>query len=137
LEIRLESLPSQREDLALSYANIRLVHEDKEDLKQALTYFQRATDIIRNILPSDHPKAIRIENDFRRVSSVINFHSWKKRERLGDCILFIPHLHIHSQPHPQVRSNLPIEIKHIEQHSHCLFPRNFLDFLGWMSEETS
>ncbi len=70
LEIRLKSLPSQHEDVALSYANIGLVYEDKDDLKQALTYFQKATDIIRNILPSDHPDAIRIENDFRRLSSI-------------------------------------------------------------------
>jgi hypothetical protein len=54
--------------IAMSYRNIALVHENKSEWEQALTYYEKSAAIYRHLFPSQHPNVSRIENDIQRVS---------------------------------------------------------------------
>ena len=68
LNIKTKSLPINHPDIALTYKNIGLIHEMKGEFIEAKTFYEKAANIRRHILPSTHPDVIRIERNIRRVS---------------------------------------------------------------------
>ena len=69
LEMNLKSLPGDHPDIARSYNNIALIHEEKREWKQALELFEKALNIFQHAFASQHPDVLEVKAHIQRVSA--------------------------------------------------------------------
>ena len=69
LEMNLKSLPGDHPDIANSYTNIALIHEEKREWKEALNLFEKALRIRQHAFSSQHPDVLKVQADIERVSA--------------------------------------------------------------------
>ena len=79
LAIKLKSLPAEHPDVAMTYKNMGLVYEVKDELEQALPLLQKASSIYQAALPSNHPNVTKIIKDVERVED-------KMKKRQGSAM---------------------------------------------------
>jgi len=68
LQMKLKSLPGDHCDIAMSYRNIALIHEQKREWKQALELLEKALNIRQRAFSSQHPDVLQVKADIQRVS---------------------------------------------------------------------
>ena len=68
LEISIAALGEKHPSVAITYRNMGLVYEKKNDKITALTYFRKALAIIKEMLGDSHPDTINSVNDVDRCS---------------------------------------------------------------------
>ncbi|CAF3801013.1 unnamed protein product [Rotaria sp. Silwood1] len=62
------TLPSMSAKMADAYRNVGVAHANLGDYQQALQFYHKAAVIIRQIMESDHPRRLQIEQDIRRMT---------------------------------------------------------------------
>ena len=68
LDIKAASLSPQHPSIASTLENLGRIFELKKDFSQALSYFQKANTIYRQIFSATHDKVIQIEEHIRHIS---------------------------------------------------------------------
>lgn len=69
--IKAKSLPSHHPSLASTLENIALVYEQQQLFELALEYYQKAAIIFRESFSSTHGNVIEIEQNIKRISSLL------------------------------------------------------------------
>jgi tetratricopeptide (TPR) repeat protein len=70
LKIQQKSFPPQHHpDIALTLNNMSFIYEEKGDLQQALSHFEKVTTIFHHTLHSIHASIIQVEWIIQRASS--------------------------------------------------------------------
>ncbi|CAF1456131.1 unnamed protein product [Adineta steineri] len=75
LGIYQETLPSNHPDLATSYSNIGLAYSEMGEYSKALSYYEKAFEILKNTLPSNHPYLATSYNNIGNVHKNMGKHS--------------------------------------------------------------